>query len=58
MTRRFVPDRWGGTEQVVSQVSKALRQGGVESTVFCTDMLARPGEDEFEDDFSIIRFNL
>ncbi len=47
--RRFVPEKWGGTESVVFNVSRELVREGVESPVFCTDMLAKPGVQHLED---------
>ena len=46
--RRFAPDRWGGTESVVFQVSRALIGQGIESPIHCTAMLAPPGDDRLE----------
>ena len=43
--RRFVPDRWGGTENVVFHVSEELIHREVDSAVFCTAMLSTPGAD-------------
>lgn len=43
--RRFVPDKWGGTETVVFNLARELEQRGVASPIFCTDMFARPGEE-------------
>ncbi len=41
--RRFVPEAWGGTESVVYEVSRVLARQGIESTLHCAAMLARPG---------------
>jgi glycosyltransferase involved in cell wall biosynthesis len=41
--RRFVPEKWGGTESVVFNVSRELIKQGIESSIFCTDMFVRPG---------------
>jgi len=41
--RRFVPEKWGGTECVVLNTSRQLIQRGTQSSVFCTDMLSDPG---------------
>jgi glycosyltransferase involved in cell wall biosynthesis len=41
--RRFVPEKWGGTESVVFNLSRELIRQGVDSPVFCTDMLSKPG---------------
>ena len=46
--RRFVPERWGGTETMVCRASQELRKLGVESSVHCTAMLAAPGEDRMD----------
>ena len=43
--RRFVPDKWGGTESVVYHLSGALQQQGVKSPVHCCAMFAPPGRD-------------
>jgi glycosyltransferase involved in cell wall biosynthesis len=44
--RRFVPERWGGTESVVFNVSQELLRRGIESPIHCTAMLGRPGRDQ------------
>jgi len=41
--RRFVPEKWGGTESVVFNLSRELVREGVESPIFCTDMFSKPG---------------
>jgi glycosyltransferase involved in cell wall biosynthesis len=41
--RRFAPEKWGGTESVVFNLSRELIRQGVESPVFCTAMFSRPG---------------
>lgn len=41
--RRFSPEKWGGTESVVYNVTRELQAQGIESPVFCTDMFSRPG---------------
>jgi glycosyltransferase involved in cell wall biosynthesis len=46
--RRFVPDKWGGTETVVFNLARELEQAGLHSPVFCTDMFSRPGEEQME----------
>lgn len=43
VTRRFSLRKWGGTENVVFEVSKELVGRKIDSPVFCTDMLERPG---------------
>jgi glycosyltransferase involved in cell wall biosynthesis len=46
--RRFVPETWGGTESVVFQLSCELIRRGIESPVYCTAMLAEPGNQSLE----------
>jgi len=46
--RRFVPEKWGGTESVVFNVSRELIREGIESPVFCTDMFAKSGVQHLE----------
>lgn len=46
--RRFVPDKWGGTENVVFNLSRELLDQEIASPVFCTDMFSRPGTEVFE----------
>jgi glycosyltransferase involved in cell wall biosynthesis len=46
--RRFVPEKWGGTEAVVHHVSQGLMERGIESPVHCTAMLANAGADVFD----------
>ncbi len=41
--RRFVPGKWGGTESVVFNLSRALVHRGIKSVVFCTAMFSRAG---------------
>jgi glycosyltransferase involved in cell wall biosynthesis len=41
--RRFSPEKWGGTECVVFQTSRELIRRKIQSPVFCTSMLSRPG---------------
>lgn len=41
--RRFTPEKWGGTESVVFNLSRELQRQKIESGIFCTDMLSRPG---------------
>lgn len=45
--RRFVPQKWGGTESVVFNLAKEGIRCGIENPVFCTDMFARPGNELF-----------
>ena len=46
--RRFVPEKWGGTEAVVHQVARGLMTQGIASPVHCTAMLAKPGSAAFD----------
>lgn len=46
--RRFVPDKWGGTESVVYNLARSYIRNGMESPVFCTDMFSKPGVDLFD----------
>jgi glycosyltransferase involved in cell wall biosynthesis len=46
--RRFVPEKWGGTENAVLNLSRACGRQGMECTIFCTDLLSRPGPDRYE----------
>ena len=41
--RRFVPDKWGGTEAVVFNLSEEFQREGVVSPIHCTAMFAEPG---------------
>ncbi len=41
--RRFVPEKWGGTESVVFNLAREYVQAGMESPIFCTDMFADTG---------------
>jgi glycosyltransferase involved in cell wall biosynthesis len=43
--RRFVPDKWGGTETVVFNLARELEKSGISSPIFCTDMFAKRGEE-------------
>lgn len=45
--RRFVPEKWGGTESVVFNVSHELIRQGIESPIFCTDMFSKSGVQVF-----------
>ncbi|HAS84149.1 MAG TPA: glycosyltransferase family 1 protein [Verrucomicrobia bacterium] len=47
--RRFVPDKWGGTESVVFNLARSYIRQGMESPVFCTDMFATPGTQRFNE---------
>ncbi len=42
--RRLIPEVWGGTENVVLNVSRAFIRQGIESPVHCTAMCSRPGD--------------
>ncbi len=46
--RRFVPEKWGGTESVVFHVSRALVRQGIDSPIHCTDMFSSPGFDAMD----------
>lgn len=46
--RRFVPQKWGGTESVVFNLAKEGIRCGIENPVFCTDMFVRPGTEVFQ----------
>lgn len=46
--RRFVPQKWGGTESVVFNLARTYIRHGMESPVFCTDMFSVPGADSFQ----------
>ena len=46
--RRFVPQKWGGTESVVFNLARTYIGHGMESPVFCTDMFSSPGAEPFE----------
>ena len=41
--RRFVPEKWGGTESVVFNLARVFIREGIESPIFCTDMFSGPG---------------
>ena len=45
--RRFVPEKWGGTESVVFNVSRELARQGIESPIFCTAMFSKSGIQTF-----------
>jgi glycosyltransferase involved in cell wall biosynthesis len=46
--RRFVPEKWGGTESVVLNVSRELQRQGIESPVFCTTMFSKAGREKIQ----------
>jgi glycosyltransferase involved in cell wall biosynthesis len=46
--RRFVQQKWGGTESVVFNLAREYVHAGMESPIFCTDMFATPGAETFE----------
>lgn len=46
--RRFVPEKWGGTEGVVFHISRELIGEGHECRIHCTSMLSVPGRDTIE----------
>jgi glycosyltransferase involved in cell wall biosynthesis len=41
--RRFSLQKWGGTESVVFNLARDYVRAGIESPVFCTEMLSKPG---------------
>ncbi|MFA6172357.1 MAG: glycosyltransferase family 4 protein [Kiritimatiellales bacterium] len=46
--RRFVPDKWGGTETVVFNLARELEKSGLNSPIFCTDMFAKSGAEKID----------
>lgn len=46
--RRFVPDKWGGTETVVFNLARELEKEGIDSPIFCTDMFSKPGAEKID----------
>jgi glycosyltransferase involved in cell wall biosynthesis len=46
--RRFVPEKWGGTESVVFNLANEFTREGTESPVLCTDMFSTPGTQDYE----------
>lgn len=46
--RRFVPDKWGGTETVVFNLARELEKAGIDSPIFCTDMFAKTGAEKID----------
>jgi glycosyltransferase involved in cell wall biosynthesis len=46
--RRFVPDKWGGTETVVFNLARELEKNGIDSPIFCTDMFAKTGAEKID----------
>ena len=46
--RRFVPEKWGGTESVVFNLANEFAHEEIESPVFCTDMFATPGTQDYK----------
>jgi glycosyltransferase involved in cell wall biosynthesis len=46
--RRYVPDKWGGTESVVANLSRGLLRRDIGSTIFCTDMFSKKGRQEID----------
>ena len=46
--RRFVPDKWGGTETVVFNLARELEKNGTNSPIFCTDMFSKPGSEKID----------
>jgi glycosyltransferase involved in cell wall biosynthesis len=53
--RRFVPDKWGGTETVVFNLARELEKNGFDSPIFCTDMFAKTGAEKI-DNVTVRRF--
>lgn len=53
--RRFVPEKWGGTETVVFHLARELERRGLNSPVYCTNMFSEPG-DERVGEVTIRRF--
>lgn len=47
--RRFVPEKWGGTESVVFNLSREFIREGLESPIFCTDMFSSPGRQPLQE---------
>jgi glycosyltransferase involved in cell wall biosynthesis len=45
--RRFVPEKWGGTESVVFHLAREFQRLGIESPIYATAMFARPGTETF-----------
>ncbi|MCC5840233.1 MAG: glycosyltransferase family 4 protein [Opitutales bacterium] len=41
--RRFVPEKWGGTESVVFHLAREFNRLGIESPIYATAMFARAG---------------
>jgi glycosyltransferase involved in cell wall biosynthesis len=41
--RRFVPEKWGGTESVVFHLAREFNRLGIESPIYATSMFAEPG---------------
>ncbi len=41
--RRFVPEKWGGTESVVFHLAREFNRLGIESPIYTTAMFAEPG---------------
>ena len=47
--RRFVREKWGGTESVVFNLAREYERAGIASPIFCTDMFASAGAEMVED---------
>jgi glycosyltransferase involved in cell wall biosynthesis len=54
--RRFVSDKWGGTETYVLETAKGLQRRGHKSEIFTSAALSREGDDEIQG-VSIHRFS-
>lgn len=48
LLRRFVPQEWGGSESAVYHLCKELTAHQVDSPIYATDMLSKPGKDLYE----------
>ena len=45
--RRFVASDWGGSESAVYHLCHKLQEQGIDSPIYCTDMLSEPGENHY-----------
>ena len=41
VVRRFVPEKWGGTESVVMNYSIGLTNKGIINRIFCTNIFSK-----------------
>jgi len=46
--RRFSLEKWGGTETVVFNISRAMVRQGMECSIRCTNMFSRSGDEEMD----------